>query len=642
MSATFGQPDCAANAIDGATLEFTVTNRDTVNRIYDLKVGPHGHNGLFVAAGQSTTFTLMGIPNGQWTASVERQGTTLASQAGLIFNCNRNAPAVAMRYETGRNDGEGTRMQATWNGDGFYQVRWYYDMTAAEISAANFAGHTNQRFLSNPESSIVPDEAGTTRNLWCVAVRGRLSDATSTAWTTRCARSFKCNVHLVTVMIDRGEFPTGGADVILGTAAADTINAGSGDDWVCSLGGADQIDAGGGSDRVFAGGGNDVVNGHWGNDFLYGGAGSDRLMGFTGSDRLFGQADGDELIGGGGIDYLYGAAGDDTLIGEAGNDRLFGADGVDHAYGGDGNDNIYGGNGNDTLLGGYGTDFINGQGNTDICVSEETRNNCEARRTGAEHVIALIPHYNLFGVFNDAGRALNRERMEQPLLNLTVAESTEVMDYVRSQNKRWRFVNSMLDVGDGATRNEVVARWVEAINTKLVDFQIETLTYTEFVEVEGCFCFFADGRVSLDYSNTDIGRDVLMHETNHAFNHRHGLGGLSALNEGFSIAIGQQPGERNIAETVYGTVLFYRDIGIVGLPRDLPMGDTSQADAKLRDQVAVLMEGDISTINWNNSAEVDDIFNRFWVQLDRDVDFSTEWLPQAELATQQGIDFLGR
>ena len=621
---SYGQPGCAAAAADGANLTFTITNEGVVARSYNLIAGPHGHSGLNIAAGQTKSFTLQGIPNGQLDLRVERDGQTVGDSSTEIFNCNRTTPAVTMRYETGATDIDGTRMQATWNGDGYYQVRWYYDTTATNIAAANYGGHESQSFVVKPDSNIFPDEPGSTRKFWCVAVRGVLSDGTTTSWRTRCARSFKCASQLVTVITGRGETPTNGADIIWGTGGADIIDARGGNDYVCSLGGNDQVDAGSGSDRIYAGGGNDVVFGGSGNDYLYGSSGNDKLEGNDGTDRLYGQSGEDELVGGNGVD------------------RLYGSNGVDHLYGGDGNDYLYGGNGNDTLLGGYGEDLTNGQNDLDICVSEERRSGCEVLRSGAEHVIALIPHYNLFGTFDDAGRALNRERMEQPLLNLTVAESAEVMDYVRSQNKSVRFVDSMLNVGPSANRNEVVQRWVEAINTELVDYQIETLSYTQFVNDIGCFCYF-DGKVNMNYSNVADRYKVLMHETNHSFNDRHGLGSLTAFNEGFSIANGQADGERNIAEAVYGTVLAYRDIGFgPGYPTDLPMGDMSFADAKAADHVATMMAGDVSKIDWFDSAEVQDVYNRFWKPLDRNVDFITEWLPQAELATQQGRNYLGR
>jgi Ca2+-binding RTX toxin-like protein len=114
-------------------------------------------------------------------------------------------------------------------------------------------------------------------------------------------------------LVAQDDKPTGGDDLLNGTAKADTI---------------------------FGLGGNDVLLGFAGNDLLDGGAGNDQLDGGPGNDKLKGQKGNDELTGGAGDDVLIGGPGKDKLNGGKGNDKLFGNGGRDSLVGGPGNDAI--------------------------------------------------------------------------------------------------------------------------------------------------------------------------------------------------------------------------------------------------------------------------------------------------------------
>ncbi len=148
-----------------------------------------------------------------------------------------------------------------------------------------------------------------------------------------------CNGRAVTVDLGKGEQPTDGDDVILGTSGADVVNAGAGDDLVCARGGAD---------RVKGGPGNDVILGQKGADRLWGGSGDDELQGGSGKDRLKGGKGNDLVVGGSGKDKLWGNGGLDRLRGKGGNDTLKGGKGADALDGYKGNDRCIGGPGADT------------------------------------------------------------------------------------------------------------------------------------------------------------------------------------------------------------------------------------------------------------------------------------------------------
>lgn len=124
-----------------------------------------------------------------------------------------------------------------------------------------------------------------------------------------------CAGLVVTVDFAKGERPTNGDDVIIGTSTANAINALGGDDVICGLGGDDVINGGSGKDLVYAGAGNDEINGGSEADRIRGGPGDDIIRGGEGWDWLFGNAGRDRVLGGNGVDRLRGGLGIDRLDG---------------------------------------------------------------------------------------------------------------------------------------------------------------------------------------------------------------------------------------------------------------------------------------------------------------------------------------
>ena len=138
-----------------------------------------------------------------------------------------------------------------------------------------------------------------------------------------------CGGYGVTVDLSKGERPTAGDDIILGTNQPEHINGGNGNDVICGGRGADLIGGGNGFDLIYGQQGNDRIHGGRHTDVVFGGSGDDRI-------RLGG---GDDLgTGEGGHDRVFGGPGDDLLAGEAGSDVLRGGDGVNELYGGTGSD----------------------------------------------------------------------------------------------------------------------------------------------------------------------------------------------------------------------------------------------------------------------------------------------------------------
>jgi Ca2+-binding RTX toxin-like protein len=124
----------------------------------------------------------------------------------------------------------------------------------------------------------------------------------------------------ITVELDTDSTtPTGGDDLLTGTAKADTIFGLGGNDVLLGLGGNDLLDGGAGDDNLDGGSGKDKLKGQKGDDVLTGGDGNDVLIGGPGKDKL---------NGGKGNDTLIGNAGKDSLVGGPGNDTINSRDGV--------------------------------------------------------------------------------------------------------------------------------------------------------------------------------------------------------------------------------------------------------------------------------------------------------------------------
>lgn len=148
------------------------------------------------------------------------------------------------------------------------------------------------------------------------------------------------------------DFPTSGADTIVGTAGDDFIDALAGNDNIQGLAG------------------NDTLKGNSGNDLLFGGEGDDLLDGGAGTDTVSYAG----VIAPLTIDLQTGMAsgeGTDTLvsienaIGGDGDDAITGSSSANRLEGGAGNDSLNGGSGIDTLVGGTGADQLTGGGDLD-------------------------------------------------------------------------------------------------------------------------------------------------------------------------------------------------------------------------------------------------------------------------------------
>lgn len=184
--------------------------------------------------------------------------------------------------------------------------------------------------LAHASASQCPQQASANRPIMCGTIIGIdrtvAPDDIAGIQALYGLPAVSCAGWAVTVDLSKGEEPTSGADVILGTAGPDTVSAGNGADIVCGGGGADHIDPGAGNDRVLGGAGDDVLYGRTGGDRLEGGGGNDRLLSGEDNDQLYGGSGGDTLDGGAGSDKLYAGSQADTCNGRGGNDAQTGCE----------------------------------------------------------------------------------------------------------------------------------------------------------------------------------------------------------------------------------------------------------------------------------------------------------------------------
>jgi hypothetical protein len=246
-----------------------------------------------------------------------------------------------------------------------------------------------------------------------------------------------------------------------------------------------------------------------------------------------------------------------------------------------------------------------------------------------------------------AGESLDvrRARVAEILAPLSLAEISAEMDAVRTQEALPALLDAIVEARSGCNSEQALKRrWRELLEGKGhaplgIDFMVETLTHVAF-DSEHPSCYIHPVIHIQDYAQTVP--HTLIHETYHGFNARHGLGGGHALNEGTAIAVFKYyfGDEVNLAETIFGTVNYYRDIGIQGYPRRFLVGDAWEVDAKGYEALRYLMAADVSGVDWFDGKLVERVYRKFWRRLNRNVDFFNVWLPAAQRATERGLLFM--
>jgi Ca2+-binding RTX toxin-like protein len=405
-----------------------------------------------------------------------------------------------------------------------------------------------------------------------------------------------------------------GKDRMYGGSGQDFANGGLGDDRIYGGPGNDNLEGGVGTfrDLVSGGPGDDTVTGSFGDDRLFGGPGADLIFGAEGSDHVW---------AGPGNDRVEGAQGNDTIAGGPGDDVLFGAEDNDTLTGGPGNDRLFGGPGDDRLFGGPGDDFLNGGPGDDRLDGGPGHN------TLVDDTLALLIVFGDRNDIRDWAAARTIAQIDAEVAALTPAQRDQLAELVLDTN------------ATGEARDKLLRVMRRALAVRELGFYTEVWSYT-FVEIVppgffgGCNHVFLDPDAWGRLSDQDAW-NVFLHESFHSFNCVNG-GPVGALDEGSAIWITLAPFDaplipgESFAETTYGTKLYYRDI--VGVP-DYPLTAPLNPTQKLLDVYGYLSVHDPSQLPWNSNDRLVTCFNRYFVDLNRNVDFFNVWLPSVKQRT---------
>jgi hypothetical protein len=423
----------------------------------------------------------------------------------------------------------------------------------------------------------------------------------------------------------------GGDDLICGDTGYDRLFGGEGADTLQKESGGSFMSGGRGNDRLFGNLGDDAMYGGPGNDSMVGGnsddetfnPGKDRIFGGPGQDFADGGLGDDRIAGGPGNDDLQGGAGtfDDRVSGGRGDDTLTGSSGDDSLFGGPGNDRLSGEAGDDRLFGGPGDDFLNGGPGNDRLFGGPGHN------TLVDDTLALLIVFGDRNDIRDWAAARTIAQINAEVAALTSAQRDQLAELVLDTN------------ATGEARDKLLRVMRQVLAVRELGFYTEVWSYT-FAEIVpggffgGCNHVFLDPDAWGGLSDQDA-RSVFLHESLHSFNCVNG-GPAGALDEGSAIWITFAPFDaplipgQSFAETTYGTKLYYRDIN--GQP-DYPLTAPLSPTQKLLDVYAYLSAHDPSRLPWNSNERLVTCFDRYFVDLDRNVDFFNVWLPAVKQRT---------
>jgi hypothetical protein len=185
----------------------------------------------------------------------------------------------------------------------------------------------------------------------------------------------------------------------------------------------------------------------------------------------------------------------------------------------------------------------------------------------------------------------------------------------------------------GEARDKMLRVFRAVLAVPELGFYTEIWSYT-FLELTGGGFFGTCNHVFLGpdawsgLSDQDA-RAVLMHESFHSFNCVNG-GPVGSLNEGSAIWITNAPYDtpllpgQSFAETTYGTKLYYK---VFFNDPNFPLEAPANPTQKLIDVYMYMSAHDPSQLPWNSTDRLVTCFNRYFADLNRDVDFYNVWLP---------------
>ena len=212
-----------------------------------------------------------------------------------------------------------------------------------------------------------------------------------------------------------------------------------------------------------------------------------------------------------------------------------------------------------------------------------------------------------------------------------------------SQTQRDSLASIILDTNlTGADRDKILIAFKKVLNNPSTGFYADIWSYTR-INIASSITGYTTScnTVNLNTNvltlpDSDI-LDILMHESLHSFNCTNN-GPAGALNEGSAIWVykvafpdGRNPDEltAGFAETVFGTINYYRDISVGGSTFSA-LNAVTTTNPKLLELFNWLSTTDGSHLPWNSQTKLDYCYNTYYKSILRT---DSQWFAKAKAAS---------
>ncbi len=193
----------------------------------------------------------------------------------------------------------------------------------------------------------------------------------------------------------------------------------------------------------------------------------------------------------------------------------------------------------------------------------------------------------------------------------------------------------------GSDKEKLITAMKQILNNRTTGFYAEIWSYSQIEVTTGTGGGQATcEKVTLYTKEADAATvfDTLLHESLHSFNCVNG-GPPGALNEGSAIWVfkaafpaGRNPDEltAGFAETTYGTVNYYRDIGVNG-NRSIELKALTNPSPKSLELFNWLSSSDGSNLPWNDQVKLQYCYDTYYKDIPRT---DSDWFSKAKTASQ--------
>jgi len=212
-----------------------------------------------------------------------------------------------------------------------------------------------------------------------------------------------------------------------------------------------------------------------------------------------------------------------------------------------------------------------------------------------------------------------------------------------SQTQRDSLASIILDTNvTGADKDKILTAMKKVLNNQSTGFYAEIWSYTK-IDIQSSYNGYSatcnNVRLNTGILNASASDmfDTIMHESLHSFQCVN-AGPQGALDEGSAIWVfkvafpeGRNPDElaAGFAETVFGTVNYYRDIGTNG-NHTIPLTAVTSTNGKLLELYNWLSTTDGSRLPWNSQTKLDYCYNTYYKSILRT---DSQWFAKAKAAS---------